>query len=315
MVDPFAWLAGWLHENVILPFLWHMGWMEWDDTAFMWALFAVYGMVQVAINLAVCLPAERWRPLQRGPADGSVAMDVLYTLLARIGVFPLVTFFGFYALQTSINASLADHGLVPITIDRVFPVLMGMPVVTFLSYAVILDFADYWRHRFSHRIGWWYGLHSLHHAQTRMTFWSDDRNHVLDDAIAYAWFIATGLLVGIPPMQFPLLVLALRLVESFSHANTSVAFGWLGERLLVSPQFHRAHHGLLAAGEQSYNYGAVFPWWDMLLGTADFRHDVVETGDAGAPQLMISGSWWAQQKAGVLRAARLWGRRRVVPAE
>ena len=310
MVDPFAWLAGWLHENLLLPVLWQFGWMEWDDAAFMWALFAVYGVLQVVINLAVCLPAERLRPLQRGRADGRVAIDVFYTLVARVGIFPLATFFGFYALQTWLNGMLADHGLVPLTLDRLFPVLMGMPAVTFLIYAVVLDGSDYWRHRFSHRIGWWYGLHSVHHAQTRMTFWSDDRNHVLDDLIAYVWVIATGLVIGIPPMQFPLLVLVLRLVESLSHANTSIGFGWLGERLLVSPQFHRAHHGLLASGQQSFNYGAVFPWWDMMLGTARFRHDVIETGDAGAPAAMTTGSWLDQQIAGVTRAWSLAGRRR-----
>ena len=305
MVDPFAWCAGWLHENLLLPLLWQLGWMEWDDAAFMWALFAVYGVLQVAINLAVCMPAERFWPLQRGPGGGLVAIDVLYTMIARVGVFPLITFFGFYALQTWLNGLLADHGYVPVTLDRMFPALMGMPVVTFLIYAVILDAADYWRHRFSHRVGWWYGLHSVHHAQTRMTFWSDDRNHVLDDLIAYVWLIATGLLIGIPPMQFPLLVLALRLVESLSHANTRLGFGWLGERILVSPQFHRAHHGLLAAGQQSFNYGAVFPWWDMMLGTAQFRHDIIETGDAGASPALVSGSWWEQQAGGLARAVRL----------
>ncbi len=312
VVDPFAWLAGWLHENLILPLLWQCGWMEWDDAAFMWALFATYGVLQVAINLAICLPAERIRPLQRGPSDGLVAMDVFYTLLARIGIFPLVTFFGFYSLQTWLNGLLADHGYVPLTLDRMVPALMGMPIATFLIYAVVLDASDYWRHRFSHRIGWWYGLHSVHHAQTRMTFWSDDRNHVLDDVIAYVWFIATGLAIGIPPMQFPLIVLALRLVESFSHANTRIRFGWLGERILVSPQFHRAHHGLLAAGQQSFNYGAVFPWWDMMLGTAEFRHDIVETGDAGASTALVSGSWWQQQVGGVARAISLAGVRRPV---
>ena len=309
MVDPFAWLAGWLHENLLLPVLWQLDLMEWDDTAFMWALFAVYGVLQVVINLAICLPAERLWPLQREPAGDRVAVDVFYTLIARVGVFPLMMFFGFYDLQTSINGLLTDHGYVPVTLDRIFPALMGMPVLTFAIYAVILDGSDYWRHRFSHRIGWWYGLHSVHHAQTRMTFWSDDRNHVLDDLIAYVWFIATGLLIGIPPMQFPLLVLVLRLVESLSHANTRVRFGWVGERLLVSPPFHRAHHGLLAAGQQSFNYGAVFPWWDMLLGTAQFRHDVVETGDAGAPASIVSGSGLAQLVGGVQRAFRLARRR------
>lgn len=305
MVDPFAWAAGWLHENVLLPLLFQFGWMEWEDASFMWALFAVYGVLQVAINYAICVPMERLRPLQTGPGGRLVATDVLYTMIARIGVFPLVTFFVFYALQVRLNGLLTDHGYVPPTLERFFPALLGHPLATFLLYAAILDFTDYWRHRFSHRVAWWYGLHSVHHAQTRMTFWSDDRNHVVDDVITYAWFIAVGLLIGVPPMQFPLLVLALRLVESASHANTRLSYGWLGERILVSPQFHRAHHGLMAAGRRSCNYGAVFPWWDMMFGTADFRRDVVETGDRGAPESLASGSWWAQQKGGFLRAVQL----------
>ncbi len=310
MTDPFAWIAGWIHETVLLPLLWHAGLMQWEDTAFMWALFATYGVLQVLINYAICVPAERFMPLVRWRKPETVGMDVFYTLIARIGVFPLVTFFGFYWTQTALNGWLADHGYVAPTLDSLVPALMGMPVLTFFIYAVLLDFADYWRHRFSHTFGWWYGLHALHHAQRQMTFWSDDRNHVLDDVITYMWFIAAGLLIGVPPMQFPLLVLVLRLVESFSHANTRISFGWLGERLLVSPQFHRAHHGLDAAGRNSCNYGGVFPWWDMMLGTADFRHDVVETGDSRAPEALASGSWLAQQKAGLALSWRLLTRRR-----
>jgi len=317
MIDPFAWTAGWIHETLLLPALWQLGWMQWEDVSFMWALFAVYGVLQVVINCAICMPMEWLRPLQVFPrrpgvsrlgAGSAVTMDIVYTLIARIGIFPLISFFGFYEIQTWINGMLADHGYVPPTLETLVPALLGMPVVTFFIYAVILDFFDYWRHRFSHRIGWWYGLHSVHHAQRQMTFWSDDRNHVLDDVITYVWFIAAGLLIGVPPMQFPILVLFLRLVESLSHANTSISYGWLGERLLVSPQFHRAHHGLRAAGRNSCNFGGVFPWWDMLLRTADFRRDVVETGDLHADEAMATGGWLAQQKAGLRRAWRL-GRR------
>ncbi len=310
MTDPFAWIAGWIHETVLLPLLWHAGLMQWEDTAFMWALFATYGVLQVAINTLICVPAERFMPLVRWKRSETVGMDVVYTLIARIGVFPLITFFGFYWTQTALNGWLAEHGYIPPTLDTLVPALLGMPVLTFFIYAVLLDFADYWRHRFSHTFGWWYGLHALHHAQRQMTFWSDDRNHVLDDVITYVWFIAAGLLIGVPPMQFPLLVLVLRLVESFSHANTRISFGWLGERLLVLPQFHRAHHGLDAAGRNSCNYGGVFPWWDMMLGTADFRHDVLETGDNRAPEALASGSWLAQQKAGLALSWRLLTRRR-----
>ena len=97
-----------------------------------------------------------------------------------------------------------------------------------MVYAVILDCADYWRHRLSHRFGWWWALHSLHHAQRQMTFWSDDRNHVLDDLIGALWFGVIALAIGVPPLQFPLLVLVLRFLESLSHANARVSFGAVG---------------------------------------------------------------------------------------
>jgi sterol desaturase/sphingolipid hydroxylase (fatty acid hydroxylase superfamily) len=166
-----------------------------------------------------------------------------------------------------------------------------------------LDCADYWRHRVSHMIGWWWALHSVHHAQRQMTFWSDDRNHLLDDTIAFLWFGVIALAIGVPPLQFPLLVLVLRFVESLSHANARVSFGWLGERLLVSPRFHRAHHGVLAHGRRSCNYGAVLPWWDVLFGTADFSSEYVPTGDPTAEEALATGSWFAQQRSGL---RRLW---------
>jgi sterol desaturase/sphingolipid hydroxylase (fatty acid hydroxylase superfamily) len=140
-----------------------------------------------------------------------------------------------------------------------------------------------------------------------MTFWSDDRNHILDDLIAFVWFMAIGLLIGIPPMQFPLLVLVLRFIESLSHANVPLTFGWLGNRLVVSPRFHRLHHTIRAAGRRSSNYGAVLPWWDMLFGTADFSDEYGPTGDPRAGEAMATGSYLTQQLAGLRRLAGLHG--------
>ena len=305
MTDPFHLVAGWIQEQALLPALYAAGLMAWEDVSFNWALFACYGVAQVALTLAVCLPLERWRPVERWEDQGAVWVDVFYTLLSRIGVLPLVTYVLFYGLQSAMAGWLTDHGYVPPTLERLVPGLLGHPVATFLCYAVILDFAEYWRHRLSHTYGWWWALHSVHHAQRQMTFWSDDRNHVVDEVIGTAWFILIGLLIGIPPLQFPLLVLLLRFLESLSHANARVSFGWLGDRLLISPRFHRSHHGVLAAGQRSANYGAILPWWDMLFRTADFDRAYVRTGDPGAEEALATGSWAEQQLAGLRRAVRM----------
>lgn len=310
MPDPFYLTAGWLEGHMIVPLLYRLNWMEWEDLSFGWTLFAVYGAVQVLLTFAICLPLERWRPVERWPDNRAVVVDVLYTLLSRVGVLPLFTFVLFYQAQVDLNGWIADHGLVPPTLEGFFPFLLGRQVLTFFIYAVILDFADYWRHRVSHMLRWWWALHSLHHAQRQMTFWSDDRNHILDDIIAFVWFGAIALLIGVPPMQFPLLVLVLRFVESLSHANVRLSFGALGDRLLVSPRFHRAHHGVLAAGQRSCNYGAVLPWWDMLFRTADFSREYVRTGDPSGEEALHTGSYLQQQWAGLRRFARtVWPRR------
>ena len=123
---------------------------------------------------------------------------------------------------------MVDAGYIPPDLEMIFPPLFGHPVLTFFIYALILDFADYWRHRFSHTYRAWYALHALHHAQRQMSFWSDDRNHIFDDLISFLWFFVIGLAIGIPPLQFPLLMLVLRFVESLSHANIKLSFGRLG---------------------------------------------------------------------------------------
>lgn len=304
LAAPFDFAAGFLQENVILPLLYQTGLMQWEEWSFGWALFAVYGAAQVLLATAICVPLERLRPVEHWPDQKAVWVDMLYTMLSRVGLLPLVTFVLFAQIQMNLNGWLADRDIVPPTLEGLVPWLLGRPVLTFLIYAMVLDFAEYWRHRLSHVFNWWYSLHALHHAQRQMTFWSDDRNHILDDLIGFVWFMVVALLIGVPPMQFPMLVLLLRLLESLSHANTRLNFGWLGERLLVSPRFHRAHHGMLAAGVTSVNYGAVLPWWDMMFGTADFSAEYVTTGDPTAEEAMATGSYIAQQSAGLRRLVR-----------
>ena len=59
----------------------------------------------------------------------------------------------------------------------------------------------------------------------------------------------------------------------------------MGERLLVSPRFHRLHHSIGIGHESDgkgtlggHNFGVLLPWWDQLFGTANFELRYDPTG-------------------------------------
>ena len=303
--DRYLGFVAWVFEGALQPAMYALGLMEWAEDAFDWLDFVIFGVVQVAVVYLVCRPLEAWRPVERGQSAAAIRTDVLYTLLSRLGILPLLGFVVFAAGQTRIDAWLTDTGWVPPTIESFLPWLREAPLVSLAFYLVVIDFFEYWRHRFQHEWRWWWSLHSLHHAQAHMTFWTDDRNHVLDDVIAAVWVAGLAVLIGVPPGQFPIILMVLRLAESLSHANARISFGRFGERLLVSPRFHRLHHGVLSVGATGRNYAVLLPVWDWMFGTADFRRgEYAATGDPQAPDSYVRGSWLRQQWAGLGKVAR-----------
>ena len=105
MPDPFDLTAGWLQEHLLIPFLYRSGLMNWEDVSYSWALFALYGAAQVVVTFAVCLPLEHWRPVERWPDNKAVWVDMVYTVISRVGILPLVTYVLFYRAQVSSAAA------------------------------------------------------------------------------------------------------------------------------------------------------------------------------------------------------------------
>ncbi|MCQ4160068.1 sterol desaturase family protein [Roseomonas sp. GC11] len=299
-----AWdaVAGWIFETLVQPALFAAGLMEWAEDAFDWIGFVMFGGLQVVVVYLICRPLEAWRPVEPREDGRSIRTDILYTMLTRLGLLPLIAFVVFASVQARISGMVAESGWIPPTLEMLFPVLREWPLLALLVYVVVIDFGEYWRHRFQHMFGWWWALHAIHHAQRQMTFWTDDRNHILDDMIGAVWTGGLALLIGVPPGQFPLIVILLRVAEALSHANVRLSFGRVGEWLVVSPRFHRLHHGVLGSGETGKNYAVIFPVWDWIFRTGDFRRDVFpRTGDPELPEDMATGGWLRQQWAGLRR--------------
>jgi len=265
-------LQGWIFETAILPLLYAFGLMDYADDVFDWMWVMMFGGVAVIVAYLVCRPLELWRPVEPRGDRKAIRTDVTYTLVHRLGLIPLIVFVILAPAGYAIDRALMFRGIMPEAIDQYVPALADWPLVTLAIYIVILDFAEYWRHRLQHRLRWWWALHSLHHDQRQMTLWTDDRNHILDDVLQSVWLGAIALLIGVEPAQFPVIIILLRLVESLSHANVRLGFGRVGSWFLVSPQFHRVHHSLDHAGPPfdragGCNFAVILPLWDMIFGT------------------------------------------------
>lgn len=285
MMDYLGDLFGDIHqfffETMVQPVLFALNLGGYSEYVFEALGTPLIGAAEIILACILLYPLERMLPAEHWDGRRETHADIWYTLLYRLGVVPLALFLLFSPLQDSLDGLLSYYGMTPLAIDQLIPALADQPLVTFALYVVILDFADYWRHRMQHRVGWWWALHNLHHDQRRMSFWTEDRNHFVDGALEYLWFVAVGLAIGIPPAQFVAAVMLTRLVENFSHVNARISFGPIGNRLIVSPIYHRTHHALnlpQAGAGHGCNFAALFPIWDILFGTANFQKEFLPTG-------------------------------------
>ncbi|WP_296870995.1 sterol desaturase family protein [Tibeticola sp.] len=338
-----------LFESVVQPLAFALGQGNLLDQAYEGTGWLLAGLLQIAVLVALIGPLQRWRPIEPITDRRAVRVDVIYTLIHRLGLFKLVMFFTFENWLEQGIAVLRGQGLPTLHLDQLWPGVTDHGLVSFLIYLVVFDFINYWLHRGQHSFEWWWRLHALHHAQRQVTMWTDNRNHLLDSILTDLIFVLLAILIGVPPGQFVALVAFSQLSESLQHANVRLSFGRIGERLWVSPRFHRLHHaiglghetppagevrgkaGMSAAGPSQgakapsggsgpreagsvgaprtkevlggCNFGVLFPWWDMLFGTANFAPRWEPTGvrDQVEQGRDYGDGFWSQQWLGLKR--------------
>lgn len=317
--DLFASAQTALFVGIVQPVLYHAGWITYADSAYDGVQWFLVGVIEILAMYALLRPLEAWRPVERWPDRRALRVDVLYTLLHRLGLFNLAFFLLFQPAFDALQGFAHLHGFETRNLADLWPGFAAHPLPAFLVYLVILDFAGYWYHRGEHRFRWWWALHAVHHSQRRLSLWADDRNHLLDDALLASYFALVALAIGVAPPQFVLLVALGQFAQSFQHVNARLPLGWLGERLVVSPTFHRRHHAIGLGHEGPFygcNFGVLLPWWDIAFGTADFDAEHEPTGirDQLDPPLGrrrdYGEGFWAQQFLGLRRLAQTLGPRR-----
>jgi len=258
LIDLFNGLQQALFEQVVQPLAVWLGLANLLELAYEGTGWLVVGLLQIVVMVSVFGPMQRLWPVESVRDRRAVRVDVLYTLIHRLGLFKLAMFFTLEAWFEQGLGVLRTWGLPTWHLDQVWPGVSDLPLVSFGVYLVALDFVHYWLHRAQHQSHRWWALHSLHHAQRQMTMWSDNRNHLLDDAATSLLLSAVAILIGVGPGQFVALVAIGQLSENFQHANVRIWFGRIGERLWISPRFHRRHHSI-GIGHEFQGKGAKTP--------------------------------------------------------
>ncbi len=315
MFEWFANIFAELHQHVfesgVLPLVHALGFGGWAEQAFNATEIFLIGAIEITLLAIVLGALEKWRPVEVQLDAGTRKLDVAYTMINRLGFVPLLMFVLLMPLIDGLDASMRMADIIPPKLEDWIPWLNAAPLISFVLYLVLLDFVAYWLHRWQHLFGWWWSLHSLHHAQREMSFWSDNRNHLLDVLLIDGIFALIALLIGVQPAQFVALIVASRVVESLSHANLRIHFGRVGDYLLVSPRFHRVHHAIGLGHEgraKGCNFAVLLPVWDVLFGTANFENIYPATGIRD--QLLgreYGRYFWQQQWLGLMRLIKRRG--------
>jgi sterol desaturase/sphingolipid hydroxylase (fatty acid hydroxylase superfamily) len=310
--DLFSTAQQWLFETAVQPAMFALGMGNLLEDAYDATAWFMVGVIQVVILLAIIGPLQRWRPVEPVTDRATIRTDVLYTLIHRLGLFRIALFFTLDPWFDEAFGALRTAGYGTFHLDQLWPGVTDNALASLLIYLVVFDFVAYWTHRGQHQIEWWWRLHSLHHAQRQMTMWSDNRNHLIDDILVDTIVVLVAQLVGVPPGQFIAIVAFTQLSESFQHANVRLWFGRIGERLWVSPRFHRLHHSIGIGHETvkaertvlgGHNFGVLLPWWDVLFGTANFeqRYDPTGIRDQVEAKRDYGKGFWSQQWVGLKR--------------
>jgi sterol desaturase/sphingolipid hydroxylase (fatty acid hydroxylase superfamily) len=291
----------WLFSHIVGPVLYQLDLMSWAEDAFDGVDWFLFGCVQVFLIIVVLRTWERFNPAEaQERMSSSTKADVFYTLFHRLGIFHGLIFIALSGFFFEIDSVLHDFRFDRLNVENWWPGVTSIPVVSFVLYLIFLDFVDYLYHRASHAVNWWWQLHALHHSQTVMTAWSDNRNHVLDDTMRAVVMAFFALLFGVSPGQFIALVALSQFIQSWQHANLKIDLG-AARYLLISPMYHRMHHavgyGHEAQGKPGVlggcNFGVLFPWWDIALKTAVFPKAVYPTGvrNLSVSQNVIVQQW------------------------
>lgn len=200
------------------------------------------------LNIVVLAAAERWMPFRDDwrPSRRHLLRDAFAWVL-NLATDSIVTI----ALTVVAIAWRPGENDWPLAWQIIVGLLTG-------------EFGSYWLHRWSHREGWLWRVHMLHHRPDRLNLANSVLAHPVNAAYDKAARLLPLLLLGLTPDAL-LMIALFGLTQSLvTHANVAGSIGPL-DRLIGSAELHRLHHSTQES--QAGNFGTALPLWDQVFGT------------------------------------------------
>lgn len=236
-------------------------------------------------------------------------VDATDTILATLGVLLVLT-----ALERLANQAPSDWrrnlqawvinlcvGLLAI---RVLPSWTGGSLLNLAQwpfwigaalYVLISDFLEFAYHIAQHRVPWLWNMHALHHSDPDMSAQTTDRHFWGDHVIKGLTIWPLCALITGPSAGLIVVHQLLSFYNYLIHARLRIDFGrW--SWLLNCPAYHRQHHSRLI-DHHNTNFAALFPIWDVVLGTYRRPTGWPPSGlDGRAPQSIRDLLFWPWSK-------------------
>ncbi len=142
--------------------------------------------------------------------------------------------------------------------------ILGSIVIGVLA----LDFSSWLVHYVMHKNRFLWRFHLIHHSDTSVDVTTGLRHHPGDSLLRGIFFLLLIFISGAPMYSVMIYQTLVVIATAFTHANISLPskLDKLLSFVLISPNMHKVHHHWKQPYTDS-NYGAVFSFWDRILGT------------------------------------------------
>lgn len=177
-----------------------------------------------------------------------------------------------------LTVELVTQGRDLLPMTYLWPTTWPLPVQILLA-GFIIDFGLWFMHWASHRQGFLWRLHALHHSSERLYWLNGERRHPLSALILGAPGVAAATLLGAPAEAIGAWLAIVAVHLAFQHANLDYRVGPL-RKLLGVAEVHRWHHKRDYEDAQ-VNFGEFWMLWDQLFGTFRDQRNGVGAGEVG----------------------------------